>query len=127
MAVKTNREILSRGSDIYARKKFKTHGVDEVSFDRGARAWVPFLLCNGTYIYDQTIYIANTILFFFSSIYSEYLTGFHKRKVARKEKAAEYAKKRAHEEHLAERKRVSLIQKRKKKEKRSITWIAKRF
>jgi hypothetical protein len=38
MAVKTNREILSRGSDIYARKKFKTHGVEEVSFDRSARA-----------------------------------------------------------------------------------------
>lgn len=63
-----------------------------------------------------------TLFCFFSSIYSEYLTGFHKRKVARKEKAAEYAKKRAHEEHLAERKRVSLIQKRKKKNsKRSIT------
>lgn len=48
----------------------------------------------------------NILLFF----YSEYLTGFHKRKVARKEKAAEYAKKKAHEEHLAERKRVSLTE-----------------
>lgn len=37
---KTNREILSRGSDIYARKKFKTHGVEEVSFNREARALV---------------------------------------------------------------------------------------
>lgn len=43
MAVKTNRQILSRGSDIYARKKFKTHGVDEVSFDRSARAYVQLL------------------------------------------------------------------------------------
>jgi hypothetical protein len=34
---RTNREILTRGDDIYARKKQKTHRVEEVTFDKDAR------------------------------------------------------------------------------------------
>lgn len=77
-STKTNRQLLSRGTDVYARKKQKKSvGVEHVEFNPEDRA--------------------------------EYLTGFHKRKMKRKEMAAEASAKRAKQEHLEERKSVSLI------------------
>lgn len=35
---KTNRELLTQGDKAYAQKKAKKHGVEEVKFDRDARA-----------------------------------------------------------------------------------------
>lgn len=74
MARPTNRELLTKGDQIYARKKNKKFGVDEVTFDRDAR--------------------------------KEYLTGFHKRKVQRKEKAAERAKEMERQEKIEARKKL---------------------
>uniref|UniRef100_A0A060T8T0 ARAD1C31746p n=1 Tax=Blastobotrys adeninivorans TaxID=409370 RepID=A0A060T8T0_BLAAD len=74
MARPTNRELLTKGDQIYARKKIKKFGVDEVTFDRDAR--------------------------------KEYLTGFHKRKVQRKEKAAERAKEMERLEKIEARKKL---------------------
>lgn len=36
---RTNREILTRGDDIYARKKKNAHRVEEVTFDQDKRKY----------------------------------------------------------------------------------------
>lgn len=72
--IPTNREILTKGDTVYARKKLNKHGVDEVKFDPEAR--------------------------------KEFLTGFHKRKLERKEKAKERQKEMERQERILERQRI---------------------
>lgn len=43
MAIRSNRDILSRGDNIYARKKQK-HGVEEIKFDQDARKYEKFVV-----------------------------------------------------------------------------------
>lgn len=43
--VRTNREILTRGTEVYAKKqKRKAIGVEEIKYDQDARKYVLFLV-----------------------------------------------------------------------------------
>jgi len=57
---------------------------------------------------DQTLVYSHLPLFL-QTIYREYLTGFHKRKLHRQNVAREIAKKKEYEEKLEARKEVSHI------------------
>jgi hypothetical protein len=75
-----NTEILSAGSKVYAKKrKAKKETVESIDFDDASRTWV----CGSRW---RTQIAADF------SFFSEFLTGFHKRKVERKNKTiAKYA------------------------------------
>ncbi len=47
----SNRKILTQGDNIYARKKGERFGVDEVTFDKGARSYVYFLQITMDYLF----------------------------------------------------------------------------